>query len=375
MENTRLIMLEGLPGTGKSTNSHFLSMQLEHEGKTVKWIHEVARPHPVLFFNEAALTYEEYNSILEAYPQSKPILNRIAMFRKETVGIDLLDLEWNYRNDIGISAFQALQEYDVWNFPLGKYMDVALEKWALFTEKALEKEDEVYILDSGIFQFQVFTYLLKNAPNKELEWFIRKLIDIIKPLDPSLLYFYQENAWDTIDFLEKLRGKPFMESIWERDKAEPYYNDKPKGAEGHKQFLKDYANIAEQLFNIADCRKASIEITNQDWKTYEDEILLFLGAKRKSYPNVLPTNGIFRNEALVYDIEVNGLLMKDPKGTERILTPKSDCEFYVEGLPVVLHFNGLDQIIISGEQICERWTTTGTQFKKVTFLSDQNLLL
>jgi len=87
--------------------------------------------------------------------------------------------------------------------------------------------------------------------------------------------------------------------------------------------------------------------------------------ERKSYPNVLPPNGIFRNNALDQDIEVNGLLMKDPNGTERILTPKSTCEFYVECLPVVLHFNGFDQIIISGEQICDRWTTTGTQFERV----------
>lgn len=365
MENTKLIMLEGLPGTGKSTNSHFLSMQLEHEGKIVKWIHEVARPHPVLFFNEASLTYKEYSSILKAHPQSERILNQIAIFRKETVGIDLLDLEWNYSNDIGMSAFKDLQEYDVWTFPLDKYEDVALEKWAFFTEKALEKEDEVYILDSSIFQFQIFTYLLQNASNKKIEQFILKLIEIVKPLNPCLIYFHRENARDTIDFLEKLRGKQFMESIWERDKAKPYYNDKPKGMDGHKQFLMDYANIAKQLFDIADCRKTSIEITKQDWKTYEDEILSFLGVERKSYPNVLPSNGIFRNEDLAQDIEVNGLLMKDPKGTERILTPKSTCEFYVECLPIVLHFNGLDQIIISGEQICDRWTTTGTQFVRI----------
>lgn len=65
MENTRLIMLEGLPGTGKSTNSFFLLMQLEREEKTVKWVHEVARPHPVLFFSEASLTKKEYDSILK----------------------------------------------------------------------------------------------------------------------------------------------------------------------------------------------------------------------------------------------------------------------------------------------------------------------
>ena len=358
-------MLEGLPGTGKSTNSHFLSMQLGQAGKPVKWIHEVARPHPVLFFDEAGLTHEEYRSFLNAYPHAEPILNRIAVFRKETVGIDLLELEWNDSGDIGTGALQALRAHDVWTFPLEKYAAAALEKWAFFTERALEREGEVYILDSGIFQYQIFTYLLKNAPKRELERFILKLLDIVKPLIPSLIYFYRENTGDTIAFLEKLRGTRFLEDIWERDKAEPYYQDKPKGAEGHKRFLTEYAGIAKRVFDAAGCRKASIEITGQDWRAYEDAMLSFLGMERKAYPKALPPNGVFRNGALAQEIEVDGLLMKDPHGTKRLLTPKSACEFYVECLPVVLRFTGPDRIILSGGQICERWTTSGTQFSRV----------
>lgn len=358
-------MLEGLPGTGKSTNSYFLSMQLEREEKTVKWIHEVARPHPVLFFSEASLTKKEYDSILKEYPNSEPILNKVAVFRKNTIGIDLLELEWNYINDIGTSFLQALQEYDVMTFSLDKYENVALEKWAYFTEKALENETEVYILDSSIFQYQIFTFLLKNASFKEIEQFFRKLIKIVKPLNPCLVYFYREDTQETINFLENLRGKQFMEWIWERDKDQPYYINKPREAESHKQFLIDYANIAKQLFDIADCRKTSVEITSQDWKTYENELLSFFGAKFKSHPNVLPPNGIFRNERLNQSIEVNGLSIKDPYGKMRTIIPKSNCDFYVECLPVILHFDGTDKIVISGGQICDQWTTFGTQFVRV----------
>lgn len=366
MENTRLIMLEGLPGTGKSTNSYFLFRQLEHIGKSVKWVHEVACPHPVIYFNEASLNYEEYDFALKKYPHSASILKQIAVFRKSTVGIDLFELEWNYMDDIGIDVFQYLQEFDVcMKFPLIKYADVALEKWAYFTEKALEKKDDVYILDSSIFQYQIFTYLLKNAPYIELEKFIQKLIEIVKPLNPNLVYFYRENTHDSISFLENLRGKQFMENIWERDKAEPYYSDKPKGADGHKQFLMDYGNIAKQLYNIINCKKISIEITNQNWKTHEDEMLSFLGMERKPHKNTLPPNGTFRNEAQNINITVDGLFMKDPNGTKRVLTPKSDNEFYVENLPVILLFDGLDRLTTSGGQICERWTTFGTQFLRV----------
>lgn len=363
MQNTKLILLEGLPGTGKSTKCHFLSMQLGREGKPARWMHEVARPHPVLFFDEASLTHAEYHSFLQEYPQCEPILKRMAVFRKETVGIDLLELEWNALHKIGERAIQTLRQYDVWNFPLEKYADVATEKWSYFAQNALQG-DAIYILDSSIFQYQIFTYLLKNE-QRQLEWFIPRLMEILAPLNPNLIYLYRQNARDTISFLEKLRGTQAMQNTWERDKAHPYYSDKPQGVEGNKRFLMDYAAIAQQLFDRVGCRKTAIEISKEDWGASEDAILAFLGAQRKVYPYALAPSGIFRNEALAQEFEIHDRWMKDPYGKQRALTPKSNNEFYVECLPVVLHYHGPDQIRISGEQICERWTTTGTRFIRI----------
>ena len=365
MEDTRLIMIEGLPGSGKSTKSHFLLMQLDNAEKPSRWIHEVARPHPVLFFDEACLTYDEYALFIKAHPKSEQVLNQTAVFRKNTVGIDLLELKWNYMDIFGNNVIDDLYEYDVWKFPLDKYMNVALDKWAYFVEMVLREEVGVYILDSSIFQYQIFKFILKNTPINELKQFMQKIVNIIKPLIPNLIYLYRENAEASINFLENLRGKQFLEGIWQRDKDEPYYIDKPKGAEGNKQFLRDYANIAEQLFDIVDFRKIAIDITGQDWESQETKILSFLKTERKTISNILPPNGVYRNEMLGIEIEVNGLSIKDPYKKIRSLVPKSECEFYVECLPVVLCFNNAEQITISGEQIAERWTTLGTQFIRV----------
>ena len=92
MIDTKLIMLEGMAGTGKTTNSYFLQIQLERNKNKLKWIHEVARPHLTSFFDEAVLTYEEYSDFLKKYPKTVDILNKIAVFRKSTIGIDLLDV-------------------------------------------------------------------------------------------------------------------------------------------------------------------------------------------------------------------------------------------------------------------------------------------
>ena len=54
----RLILLEGLPGTGKTTNSYMIFEQMVRNGRDVRWLHEVSQPHPMLFFSESCLTKE-----------------------------------------------------------------------------------------------------------------------------------------------------------------------------------------------------------------------------------------------------------------------------------------------------------------------------
>jgi hypothetical protein len=305
IKNTRLVMFEGLPGSGKSTNSYFSFMQLEQNDKKVKWIHEVAHPHPII------------------------------------------------------------PEFDNWVMPLDEYKNFVLKKSVCFVKNNIHEDLDFLLLDSGIFQFHIFNFLLKNTPYYELKNFIDKIINEITPLNPCLIYLYRNNVEDSISFLEKSRNLKSFERIWERDRFQPYYNDKPEGAEGFKQFLRDYAVIAEQLYETIDCRKHLIDISSHDWMLYEDKILSFLGIERKSYPNTLPSNGIYKNEILNMVIEVNGLSIIDPEGKERKLTPKSNYEFYVECLPVILNFSESKKIIITGAQIIAQWTTLGMQYIKI----------
>ena len=363
MIDTQLIMLEGLPSTGKTTNARFIHIQLERNEINAKWIHEVAMPHPVLFFDEAGFTHDEYDKFIKKYPAAADILNNAAVFRESTVGIHLPEIEWHSIDEIGEEAYQALLKYDVWNFPLEKYKIFALEKWAQFAEKALKKRDEIYIIDSAIFQFQIFTFLFKNRPYEELQKFIGWIIDIILPLNPCLIYLYRDSAEATIDYLEKDRGASYLDYIWNRDKAQPYYIGKAPGAKSFKQFLRDYASMADMLFESFDANKLSLDISDGNWICHEDEMLSFLDINRIPNPDALPQDGVYANEALGYVIKVDGLSFIDPTGQTRKLHPKSQNEFYVDWLPTVLQFED-EKIIISGSQISERWTTTGMVYKK-----------
>jgi len=363
MTDTQLIMLEGMPSTGKTTNARFIHIQLERNNINAAWVHEVAMPHPVLFFDEAGFTYDEYDKFIKKYPETADVLNDIAVFKESTVGVHMPEIQWYYMDKFGENAYQALLEYDVWNFPLDKYKIFALEKWAHFTKNVLKHLGGVYIIDSAIFQFQIFSFLFKNRPYEEIQNFIDLLVKIIRPLNPRLIFLYRENIEATIDYLENDRGTSYLEYMWRRDKAQPYYTGKPPGAESFKQFLRDYARTADLLFDAFPANKLSLEISDGNWLRREDEMLAFLGVNRAPGPDALPQNGVYINEALGFVINVDGLSFTDPTNQTRKLFPKSYNEFYVDWLPTVLRFEE-ERLVISGSQICERWTTTGMIYKK-----------
>lgn len=365
MINTRLIMMEGLPGLGKSTNAQFVLMQLERNGYKAKWIHEVARPHPVLFFDEACLTQDAFRGYLRQYPHAAQVLEQCAVVREKTVAFDLLDIEWNHLKHIGQDAFEALRKFDVWHCPLEEYTQLALEKWRGFVQHLLSADKSIYILDSAIFQFQLFTFLLKKAPYEEIECFIQKLIEIIQPLHPMLVYLYHENTQSAIDSLVSSRGMDFLERIWERDREEPYYQDKPRGARGQMCFLREYADMAMRLFHMAACKKTAIEVSGKTWDVYENKLLASLGIERLPPCEASPPNGIFRNSEWSFQMTVKGMTVQDPDGKTRRLTPQSSCAFYVEELPVVLDFGAAGSMVMAGGQIGAQWTTTGLVYNCV----------
>lgn len=363
MTDSRLILLEGMPSTGKTTNSRFIQIQLERQGIETEWIHEVAMPHPVLFFDEVGLTHDEYRDFIKEHPTVADILDQISVVRKNTVSVNLNLIRWYDKDLFDQNAYQALLQFDVWKFPIERYELFALDKWNCFTEQVLYNESKVYIVDSAVFQYQIFRYLFENKPYEELQNLVSQIEDIIKPLRPSLLFLYRENAEATIDYLEKDRGTAYLDNLYQRDRNQPYYRDKPDGVESFKQFLRDYSVLVNRLFNSFAGNKLSLEISKGNWTELEEKMLSFLGVKRTLNIDACAPNGIYKNNELGYVIQVEDRSIIDPEGTRRKLTPKNQNEFYVDWLPIVLRFEN-DGIIMAGTQISDRWSATGTRYVK-----------
>jgi len=357
--------MEGLPSTGKSTNSGFLLDQLEKSRRRSKWIHEVARPHPTLFFFEASLNEREYRNYISRFPQTASALGELAIKYGNYYGIDLLGIEWNQNDLFTEEAILDLKQYDVWNYSINRYAEIALEKWKSFVEKQMTS-DEIVILDSSIFQFQIYSFLLAGKIYEDLRCFIERLFDIISSLNPTLIYFYRKNTNDTIDYLIQERGVRFLDSIWERDRNQPYYKNRPSGSEGYKMFLLDYGEYANRLFTIAPVPKLALEITEGNWSKYQHSLLQFfeLPYMESDQKYGQYSSGRYHNRILNQIIEISGDYLIAPNGGRKRIVPKSKMEFSLSDIPVRIQIDE-EKLVLTGEQICEQWTTKGTVFNKV----------
>lgn len=363
-----IVFLEGLPGAGKSTNSGLLYRQFEKNGISSSCVHEMLRLHPVLFFNEAFLTKREYEEWCKQYDPGR-IMDTIAKHHESTVGIDLLEVEWHYQDLFSGEAIFKLKEKDAWNFSLNRYVEAALEKWRGFAQEAAKQPEKVYILDSCIFQYQIFSFQLPAAPKEELFAFIRTLWDIVRELDPHLVYLYRESIEDQFEHIKKVRGDQFFQSIWERDRHNPYYTNRTYSVESYYEFLRDYDQIVRELFKEAPCPKLSLEITEGEWDKYKAELLQFLKINDYPEPNFAFPCGTFRNVELGISMKIEehkgGYQLIDPTGVSRLLYASTETEWYVQDYPVILILNNENKIVIGGGNLTNRWTESGLVFERI----------
>ncbi|MBO4637348.1 MAG: hypothetical protein J5685_09410 [Clostridiales bacterium] len=365
----RLIILEGLPGTGKSTDSHLLYRQLIRSGKKVRWIHEVSQPHPAVFFTESCFSKDEYRCFVKEHPDVADILETAAEVRRTTVGIDQETVlrkcrERGDEDPEGSEWYRELLKYDAFPSSLDRYEAQALEKWDAFAKIAAQDEDTVFILDSSIFQYQIFTYLLKAEPYERVCALVKKVMECLKPLDPFLIYLYRKDTDDSIAFLKNQRGIGDLEHMWERDKNEPYYCSKQNDVTAFFDFLIDYADYASRLFDELDCGKIKIDISGNDWRSYEDRILGCFDIGRMEAPSYKAADGTYVNAGHDISFTIADGRMTDPEGVCRSLSPLSANEFFVEGLPTILEFFDDRHIRLHGQQIIPQWTETGMIYEK-----------
>jgi uridine kinase len=279
--DTKIIFVEGIAGSGKSTTGQLLYSNLHRYAYTVKLIHEFYSPHPI----------HELNT----------------------------------------------EEPKTW-------ISKTLANWHNLAD-ALVKTNEIMIMDGTLFQCTIGALLEMDVELTVILQYANQIPDILKSLNPILIYFYQDDVERAIRTAYEQR-----EDNWRRrvnafvSDARFFKNRRLCGLDGYIEYNRVLRNITDNLYSEYNLKKISIENSDGDWNHYHHIIAEFLSVPLIESDNVQYDDylGVYRDgesarECLIWRND-NRLEISGYYTIPKYLILKERDNFFIQGKLMELVF-------------------------------------
>ena len=216
---TRLVIIEGIMGSGKSTTARWLAARLEAAGLRALAITERIEPHPV----------------------------------RGTDGLDHWFQPW-----LDVTAEGLANR--------------SLAKWRSFITNA-QAAETIHILDGQLFHGDLTNLFLMEATPAAIAKYCESVSEIAQPLAPLLIYFYQADVERAIRTIAAERGEEWIKYQVDWKLQAPYCRRLGlRGLDGLTALYKNYRALTDELYSGLDLPKLSIDNSQQDWDAYYQQI-------------------------------------------------------------------------------------------------------
>ena len=196
----RLIFVEGLPGTGKSTLSEQIYDMLVKKRISSELLLEDNEKIPSNFYYIAAIPKSDF----VGFSVDEAII-------EETENYFFIN-----RKKCKEEMAKMLQRYDVGDefnksISLQEYICCTLEWWRNWVVNF--SNESILILDSAFMQCPINEMIFRGASDSQAKEYIQAIAEIIKPFNPICVYLRRENATIAIDFAKVVKGEHWAKGI------------------------------------------------------------------------------------------------------------------------------------------------------------------
>lgn len=199
MTKSKLILLEGIPGSGKSSAGdylqRFLKKHVEDRGHAVRFWREGSFDHPADFEGVACFNGEKYHDLSARYPEMAALLNEQLVIQDDDHLLWYRKLQHVHPQEIPQSFVDELSGYDVYDgLPLEDYCRLTLQRWRHF-QQSVQDTDEITILECCFLQNPLTLMLARHDADPQVaEGHIRQVANIIRRLNPRVIYLSPRSA-------------------------------------------------------------------------------------------------------------------------------------------------------------------------------------
>lgn len=269
---TKLIMVEGLPGFGKSTTSRMIYDILTERNMETRLVMEGDVDHPADFEGTACLTEEELGR------QDAGSFKEIWIERAAKKGSWSLIPYQKLKNEYGTSfpddLYHSLSRQDIYELPLDLNRRLITERWEAFAEQALQ-EPAVMIFECCFIQNPVTVGMVKyDAPDDQVMDYVLGLEKAILGLNPVLFYIEQDNL--EYAFRKAIRERP---EAWSTGFVH-YYTQQGygkqrglEGVEGTLEVLEARRRLEYRILDSLGLNKERMNNSYYDQETYRTMLI------------------------------------------------------------------------------------------------------
>jgi hypothetical protein len=222
MDRSRLIFVDGIMGSGKSTTARWLARLYRRAGISARSVPE-ARPHPTNVFRSLPHWKQPW---LDLTPE------------------DLMTR--SYTN------------------------------WQAFVTRVLSNS-HIFVFDGQLFHGDFTCLFLMACPPAVLNQYVHTVLQLTQPLHPIIIYCYQADVAQALSRIGGQRGQGWVESQVAWKVASPYGQEHGlAGIDGWKQLYQDYRQVTDMCVQTLSNPKIKIETSAGEWSSYQTRIRTFL---------------------------------------------------------------------------------------------------
>lgn len=232
----RLIIFEGLPCSGKSTTSAFIA-SLMQQTENVCFVDEGTGNHPADY---------EFHALAPAGLLSPN--NQIVSLSQFTGEL-----------------FDQLLQYKIYDYlPWEMEMPLMLEKWRQFVRSS--EKSSVYVFNCVLLQNPMCETMMRFGFSlEESRSYIEKIVEIIKPMNPVVIYLKNDDIADSVRKAAQERPG-WLDAVIDYHATGAYGKSiHAKGFDGYIDCLKERQKRELRILAQIPIRKLIVDNPQRDW--------------------------------------------------------------------------------------------------------------